>query len=328
MIPAISVIVPVYNVAPYLCRSVDSVLQQTFPELEILLIDDGSTDASGSICKKYAAKDRRVRVIHKENGGPSNARNVGMQEAKGQYFAFVDGDDYIELDMMERQYELAQKYQADVVCCGYGQQQEPGPLTPPKRREVSVCAWEEFALGLLQGDLYYTSFCNKLYRQELAVKLRNDGDICFTEDRLANCYGLRGVKRIVMDNVPRYHYITRSGSLAQHSLSERQFTALEASRQVIDMMRDEPALLPYCIRQKDIILMTLITRIIKADCFGDRYPALRAEILEDYRAIIRSGLYNRKEKLTAFLLRYMPWAYKIVVKAAAQCCEKAKARET
>ena len=90
---------PVYNVAPYLCRSVDSVLQQTFPELEILLIDDGSTDASGSICEKYAAKDRRVRVIHKENGGPSNARNVGMQEAKGQYFAFVDGDDYIELDM-------------------------------------------------------------------------------------------------------------------------------------------------------------------------------------------------------------------------------------
>ena len=98
--PVISVIVPVYNVEKYLEKCVQSVLAQTFKEIEILLIDDGSKDASGRLCDQYALKDGRIRVIHKENGGLSDARNRGIMEARGDYLSFIDGDDYIEPDML------------------------------------------------------------------------------------------------------------------------------------------------------------------------------------------------------------------------------------
>ena len=322
MPPAISVIVPVYNIASDLRRSVDSILCQTMTDLEILLIDDGSTDSSGAICDEYAVKDARVRVIHKENGGLANVRNVGMREARGDYFTFVDGDDYIDPDMMERQYQLAREYQADVVCCSFEGQREPGPLAPPERREIRTITWREFAPGLLQGEQMYSAMWNKLYRRELAEGLHNDEDICFTEDRLANCRGLRTVEKIVMDNAPRYHYMIRGDSLVQHSLSERQFTALEAARRVMELEKDEPEFLPYCRRQRDIILMSLITRIIKADAFWERYPELRAEIMKDYDAIMKSGLYTRKEKMTALLLKYCPWAYRAAVRARVRKGEK------
>lgn len=97
----ISVIVPVYNVENYLCKCVDSIINQTYNNLEIILVDDGSTDGSASICDEYVLKDSRVKVIHKENGGVSSARNIGIAEASGEYICFVDSDDWLELDYFE-----------------------------------------------------------------------------------------------------------------------------------------------------------------------------------------------------------------------------------
>ena len=112
----LSVIIPVYNVEEYLAKCVDSILNQTYKNLEVILVNDGSKDGSGSICDAFAQKDPRVRVIHKENGGLSSARNAGIEAAKGEYITFVDSDDWIEADAYAHLMELMQRYQVKLVC--------------------------------------------------------------------------------------------------------------------------------------------------------------------------------------------------------------------
>ena len=113
----ISVIVPVYNVEKYLDKCIQSILGQTYSNIELLLIDDGSTDSSGAICDKYVTQDSRVRVFHKSNEGVSAARNWGLDNAKGEWIAFVDADDWIDSDMYERMYNAAVQNQTDMVSC-------------------------------------------------------------------------------------------------------------------------------------------------------------------------------------------------------------------
>ena len=117
--PLISVIVPVYNVENYLPRCLDSIINQTYTNLEILLVDDGATDNSGKLCDEYAQKDNRIRVFHKENGGVSSARNMGLDNATGEYIAFVDSDDYIDKCMYEIMLNSSVQNNADIVVCGY-----------------------------------------------------------------------------------------------------------------------------------------------------------------------------------------------------------------
>ena len=115
----VSVIIPVYNVEKYLPKCLDSVINQTYKNLEIILVDDGSPDNSGKICDEYAEKDSRIKVIHKENGGVSSARNVGIKQAKGQYLLFVDSDDYIKDGYFDAVRGAALKYQCDIIQIGY-----------------------------------------------------------------------------------------------------------------------------------------------------------------------------------------------------------------
>ena len=119
MNPSVSIIVPVYNTAKYLCRCLDSILQQSFNDFEVLLVDDGSTDNSGEICDEYAAKDSRIRVFHKENGGVASAREIGIENAVGLYSIHVDSDDWIEKRMLERMYEEAQISHWDVLIADF-----------------------------------------------------------------------------------------------------------------------------------------------------------------------------------------------------------------
>lgn len=121
MNPAISMIVPVYNTELYLHRCIDSILSQTFTDFELLLIDDGSTDRSGEICDEYAGKDKRVRVFHKENGGVSSARNLGLDEARGEWIAFVDSDDWVSTKLLEFLFSEAEKGKHDLVFCNYAE---------------------------------------------------------------------------------------------------------------------------------------------------------------------------------------------------------------
>ena len=118
-VPLISVIIPVYNVEKYLNRCVQSVCNQTYHNLEIILVDDGSTDNSGKLCDEWAVKDLRIKVIHKDNGGLSSARNIGLDNAKGEYIGYVDSDDWIDMEMYSYLWTILKSYQVDVAFCDF-----------------------------------------------------------------------------------------------------------------------------------------------------------------------------------------------------------------
>ena len=115
----ISIIVPVYNVEAYIHQCIKSIIEQSYKNLEIILVDDGSKDKSGKICDDYARKDKRIKVIHKKNGGLSDSRNAGITVATGKYIAFVDSDDWIEKNMYEKMYNECEKFGADICICGF-----------------------------------------------------------------------------------------------------------------------------------------------------------------------------------------------------------------
>ncbi len=133
--PKISIIVPVYNVENYLKKCLDSIVNQTFKDIEIILINDGSTDNSLNICKEYAKKDHRIRLINKPNGGLSSARNVGIDLSTGEYLGFVDSDDWIALNMYEKLYNLCKIFNADISQCKYIRNNEQ-KLNTPLRIEI------------------------------------------------------------------------------------------------------------------------------------------------------------------------------------------------
>ena len=163
--PKISVIVPVYKAEKYLHRCINSILAQTFTDFEVLLIDDGSPDLSGEICDEFAQKDKRVRVFHKENGGSASARQVGLNNALGEYLIICDSDDWIEADMLNHLYSKAEKNNADLVLCDYFLNYPDG-----KQRIVSHAKFnlsQERLIGHILCQQINGSSCNKLIRREL-----------------------------------------------------------------------------------------------------------------------------------------------------------------
>lgn len=172
--PLLTVIVPVYNILEYLPRCVHSITAQTYRNLEILLVDDGSTDGTGALCDELAVEDERIRVFHKENGGSSSARNLGLQHAKGEYIGFVDSDDYISPDMYEKLWRGIEEYNVPIAQVGRDEIDAQGNYLP-NICEPPVCAErisaEDFLRELLlhKGDC---SFCTKLVRRDLFDKLQ------------------------------------------------------------------------------------------------------------------------------------------------------------
>lgn len=211
--PLLSVIVPVYNTKPYLEKCVKSIQNQTLRELEILLVDDGSTDGSGELCDQLAKEDARIRVLHKPNGGSSSARNIGIKEAKGAYLGFIDSDDFIEPDMYESLYQVIQQYEVKVAQISRDEidekgQKMPDVCTPPK--EITVSSAEAFLEELLmhRGDC---SFCTKLIAKEiLADKAFPEGKL--NEDFFLLLQVLEEISGIVILPKQAYHVFYRIGS--------------------------------------------------------------------------------------------------------------------
>lgn len=165
----ISVIVPVYNTKEYLERCINSLLVQTYRDMEIILVDDGSTDGSGELCDRFADREQRIRVFHKENGGSSSARNLGIDNAKGDYIGFVDSDDYVDADMYEKLYAAIREYHVNAAQIGRDEIDPDGNVLPdicipPEKNEC--IAPEKFMEELLmhRGDC---SFCTKLIGREM-----------------------------------------------------------------------------------------------------------------------------------------------------------------
>lgn len=211
--PLISVIVPVYNTLKYLPRCVASITAQTWKNLEILLVDDGSTDGTGVLCDELARKDSRIKVYHKRNGGSSSARNLGIEKAAGEYLGFVDSDDHIEPDMYERLAEAAREYDAYMVQIGRNEVDEKGNALPDiciPPKEIESIDSQTFLKELLmhRGDC---SFCTKLIRREcFADRIFPVGVL--NEDFHLLIQMLPEIERVVSLPGVGYHVFYRIGS--------------------------------------------------------------------------------------------------------------------
>ena len=161
--PIISISIPVYNVEKYLCQCIESIINQSLIDIEIILVDDGSTDSCGGICDKYAAKDSRIKVIHKENGGLASARQAALEIATGIYFCACDADDWVESDMYEQMYNKAQETGADIIICDYYIEYDNGE-TVHKQIEKLDDSETDLIGNALNGKLP-TSMWNKIYKR-------------------------------------------------------------------------------------------------------------------------------------------------------------------
>lgn len=206
MKPLVSVIVPVYKVEAYLPQCVESIIGQTYQNLEIILVDDGSPDACGSICDDYAKKDNRIKVFHKHNGGLSDARNYGIAQSTGEYLGFVDSDDWIELDMFEVLVNVAEANGADIVACGFYHEY-------PKRTVVDARVEKKYdntihqVSALIKDDID-AFIWNKLYRKTCFSDIAFPYGRFFEDIFTAHKLFLKATSCIYVSK-PFYHYIKR-----------------------------------------------------------------------------------------------------------------------
>ena len=223
----ITVAVAVYNIEPYLERAVDSILNQTYRNLEILLVDDGATDNSGAICDAYARKDPRVRVIHQKNGGLDAARNTGIEQATGTYIAFVDGDDWIDPSMYEHMLSAIREQDADLAVCRYRQVYEDGVKDASDDRLAVFEGQQILEQYLLEDEafLIQNAGWNKLYKKSIIGDLRFPH--CLYEDMLYTIQLLnRPAKSVYLDRAYYNYVCDRSGSIMNKGLNEKTFTDL------------------------------------------------------------------------------------------------------
>lgn len=185
--PEISVIVPVYNAEEYLERCIKSILNQSFTDFELILVDDGSTDSSPFLCDKAREKDNRIRVVHKDNGGVSSARNCGIDSSKGKYLIFCDSDDYVEQDWLELMYKAVTKDGADVGVCGFkfifSDEEEKNTEIVYKGNELISVLDRSGLYTVLESQLFYI-MCDKIYKAEIIKQynLKVDETIQYSED--------------------------------------------------------------------------------------------------------------------------------------------------
>ena len=232
--PLVSVIVAVYNVERYIEKCIESLTVQTYRNLEILLIDDGSGDRSGEICDKYAEEDFRIRVIHKKNGGISDVRNIGLSQASGVYLMYVDGDDYVSPNFVEAAVSCAEEHQADVVIFDFEEIEE---ATGRHDRWSMQSARDRVTNAKEQPQLLITtpSPCNKLYRcafwQGIGLTYpvgRNYEDLTMIPRLLVNAGRV-----VYLQSGPLYHYILHEGSIMRSRNFEKSYLDRTAAIQDI-----------------------------------------------------------------------------------------------
>ena len=235
----ISVIVPVYNVSDYLEECIDSLINQTKNNIEIILVDDGSTDNSKEICDEAGQRYNNIKVIHKKNGGLSSARNAGIDIANGKYLAFIDSDDWVHKDMLKVMFELAIKNDADIVQCDFLRINNIEQIKDVNDNSDYKILSNIESLCELHEKTYVNTILawNKIYRRELFEEIRYpDGKI--HEDEITTYKLIYKANRIVKTNRVLYYYRYNTNSITTANFNEKKLSALEALEERIDFMKN------------------------------------------------------------------------------------------
>lgn len=308
--PLITVIVPVYNTQKYLSTCVESIINQTYRNLQILLIDDGSSDCSPGICDAYADRDKRVSVIHKHNEGVSSARNLGIELANGEYISFIDSDDWLELDAYKHLVVCIQEYKVDAVIFEYFVDYENGNsvhkayaglnglMNNAKAIETTISSVNRFAWS-------------KLYCRRLIYGLRFEQSIHIGEDTLFACHALSKAQSVYYSAKPLYHHVQSDVSATRCVFNKKRFTGIVAYHRLLQLCETNYPNI------KDIALSAyvslIITTIIEL-CGTLNYPnsckiinILNSKVRSYFFNVMRSDSIEFRVKLRFSLCCISPW---------------------
>ncbi len=227
--PLISVIIPVYNVEKYIRQCLNSIIAQTYTNLEIILVDDGSTDNSGKICDEYAKKDNRIKVIHKQNEGLPSARNVALKVCSGQYVGFVDSDDHISSDMYEYLYNLITENNADISMCNMFIEKNEQRIKSNIIDTLYKCVTQEEFFKFPCWRVVW----NKLYRSSLLRNFSFTSGISYGEDTLFLFEVITHSDKMAIGNKQKYYYRENSSSIT-HKFNKRNMQYLDIEKRIMD----------------------------------------------------------------------------------------------
>lgn len=314
--PEISIIVPVYNVEEYLNKCIDSILNQSFKNFEIILVDDGSTDRSKIICDEYSKLDTRVTVIHKVNGGQSSARNIGLNIAKGNYIGFIDSDDYIHPNMYDILYENIIKYNADMAICNYEKvfDEKECFYKNDNNKEIKLLTNIE-ALGYLNGKYgsIYEIPCNKIIKREVLGNLRFLENRIHEDNFIAH-HLLYKSKTIVYDNCKLYYYVQRIGSTMNSKFTLNRLDDVLAICDRIKFLRELKLIEIGREAEKTFIDMffinyNMVKKSLKDIELDTGLKLLKYNFRHNLKFILKNPLFTLKQKIIFILFAINPQLY-------------------
>lgn len=306
----ISVIVPVYNVRSYLEKCFESVAGQSYRNLEIILVDDGSTDGSGELCEELARKDSRVRVIHKKNGGLGSARNAGIDAARGEILSFVDSDDWIEPGMYDTLTEIMHRENAQIIACGIKKVSETGEVSyyQDNLEERRVYTREEALIELPKNERLSNSMCNKLFRRETIQGLHINEQI-FYEDNPFTPQCFARAEKIAYTAKPFYCYFERTGSISRKRFSVREFDRVTADRMRLDFYHEH---FPRCESAAAIAYIGSGLKVYYQSGGCQEAKEQRAQLRREMKRTIRyypDLPFTKKQRAKAKLFQFSPALY-------------------
>jgi glycosyltransferase involved in cell wall biosynthesis len=279
--PKISIIIPVYNVEEYLPRCIDSLRNQSFQNLEIILVDDGSPDNSGKICDEYALKDARIKVIHKENGRAYDARNKGLDMATGDFIGFMDSDDFIHPEMYQSLYDLLIKYDTDIAQCCFIKVQS-GEIIPPIPDNSPQVYSNEEALAQLYSDasIEFSVIWNKIYKKELVQNVRFKKAFIH-DDEFFTYKLLYAASKVVAVESQFYYYYQSPNSMIRSTFSDRKMEYAEAMEERLTFFREKGLTDLYILAQKRYCLWILYFYYMYSNELQN-YPELRKSLMRRF----------------------------------------------
>lgn len=315
----ISVVIPVYKAEKYIDRCVDSIVNQTYKNLEIILVDDGSPDNSGQLCDEWAKKDSRVKVIHQPNAGDANARNRAFDIMSGDYFIFIDNDDWADADMLEFLHKLITENDADMARCGFytfvedtgREETDFSADSPVVMMDKNEQLADLFVSGHISGVLW-----NKLYKTSSLGDVRLDQAEGCSDDFMFNYRVIKKDIKSVCKDEPKYHYVLRAGSMTKSEFTDTALTIVWAKQGVMEQEMGNNAAAPYLIKGYIISCYAILNGIIKHQKCLNRYDYLRSEILKYKKEILLTNRYSLHDKMKTLLLLLAKPVYNKLVQTA------------
>lgn len=307
----VSVIVPVYNIEAYVARCLDSLMQQDLKEIEIIVVNDGSTDNSPEICKSYAKKYPNIKYISQHNQGLSAARNTGIDAAKGEYIGFVDGDDFVKKEMFSTLYNNAIENDVSISCCGYEEYYDNGETYAPIASGIRKKYKRYEALDLFLVDRYFGVLAwNKIYKRELFRNIRFPVGELY-EDILTVYKLIDLAGGLYYDSTPQYYYYYRSDSISNAQFSPKTLGIIGAVDEVVEFYRENIGKPKYLYIGQVMFYLLVLGKMYRAG-EDDRklLRSIKKIISQNWRRIFFTKKVSMRGKAKLLVIWLSPTIYK------------------